>query len=138
MRRVITAFVEDVIGESLRCLRAADPHSADDIRRLPTPVIRFSQPMEQAEQSVKAFLYLNMYRHPNVMRVRDDAEKIVSRLYQAFSDDPSRLPDEWKRGISHLSPLRRQRHIGDYIAGMTDRFALHEYQRLFDETPMLG
>lgn len=131
MRRVITAFVEDVTGESLRCLRIALPQSADDIRRLPSAVVRFSEPMEQAEQSVKAFLYHNMYRHSDVMHMREKAEKIVNQLYEAFSSDPTLLPDEWKRGIDLLTPVEIKRHIGDYIAGMTDRFAMYEHKRLF-------
>jgi dGTPase len=137
MRRVITTFVEDVIGESLRGLRVASPQSCDDIRRLPESIIRFSEPMERAEQTVKAFLYLNMYRHPRVMRVREKAEGVVTKLFEAFINDPEKLPEEWRLRVKGLTPLKQTRHIGDYIAGMTDRFALLEHQRLFGEAPTL-
>jgi dGTPase len=82
---------------------------------------------------MKTFLFARMYRHPEVKRVREKADAIVRRLFQAYSDDPTAMPADWaaKAGEGESG---RARAIGDYIAGMTDRFALGEYRRLFDPT----
>ena len=90
-----------------------------------------------AEAAIKAFLKLHMYRHPRVMRVMGEAEDIVANLFARYRDDPAALPAEWQDGIAQESDAARARRIGNFIAGMTDRFALTEHQRLFDSTPEL-
>src|SRR6202012_12049 len=97
----------------------------------------FSPDVAKAEADIKAFLKLHMYRHERVMRVMREAEDIVANLFARYQDDPGALPAEWQDGITQESDAARARRIGNFIAGMTDRFALTEHQRLFDSTPEL-
>jgi dGTPase len=137
MRRVITRFVEDVIGESQRRIALLDPRSADDIRAARNPVVAFSAPMAEADRQIKGFLYPNVYRHPRVMGIRQEAARVVTELFARFMARPEDLPGEWAQDIATADPLRKARKIADYIAGMTDRYALDEHQRLFDASPDL-
>lgn len=137
VRRVITCFVEDVIDESARLLRESGVASADDIRHVGRPLVAFSDAMVEADRGIKGFLFPRMYRHPRVMRIRQEAAQVVLDLFTRFSDDPSLMPPEWQAGLEGLSVSRRARRVCDYIAGMTDRYALDEHARLFDVTPLL-
>jgi dGTPase len=134
-RRVITRFVEDVIRESGRRIAELAPADADEVRRAGHPLIAFSPGMEAADKGVKAFLFPNMYRHASVVAIRKEADRVVRDLFARFCADPSLLPTEWRptAGDEHALALR----VADYIAGMTDRFALQEHRRLFDDTPEL-
>jgi dGTPase len=136
-RRVITRFVEDVIRESERRIAEVKPACADDIRLAGRPVIAFSEAMERADRDIKAFLFPNMYRHPSVVAVRRQADSIVVDLFRSFMDDPAGLPDEWRDALDPLDTPRLARRVADYIAGMTDNFALLEHRRLFAATPDL-
>jgi dGTPase len=140
-RRVITRFVEDVIGESRRRLAALAPKSAADIRAAGRTTVCFSDAMAEADQAVKAFLYPHMYRHPRVMKIRVEAAGIVRALFAAFAEDPARMPDEWSTAARAVNGPdtegRRLRIICDYIAGMTDRYAAQEHRRLFGWAPEL-
>ncbi len=136
-RRLITRFVEDVIGESERRIAALDPADADAVRRAPGAVVAFSAAMTAADADIKRFLFANMYRHPSVVVVRQQADRVVRDLFARFGDDPSLMPEEWRRGLEDASTDRRVRRVADYIAGMTDRYALLEHRRLFDVTPEL-
>jgi dGTPase len=131
-RRVITRLVEDVLDESATRLWELAPGSADDIRRAGRAVIGFSPRMSEADASIKAFLFPKLYRHPRLMTVRQDAETIVRDLFETFSRDPTLMPEEWRREGG--DPARR---AADYIAGMTDRYAILEHRRLFASTPSL-
>lgn len=136
-RRIITRYVEDVVTESTRRLSALAPASADDIRHSDGPVVAFSPDFVVADAAVKAFLYPHMYRHPRVMAVRRKADEVVRGLYLRFTGEPELMPAEWRDGVSSADPARLARRVGDYIAGMTDGYALKEYGRLFDEVPDL-
>ena len=135
-RRVITRFVEDVVAESERRLTALDPQNADDIRQAGDTMICFSAAIREADASIKRFLYPHMYRHPEVMRVRAQAERIVRDLFRRFMDEPRAMPAEWQANLPDDEP-RLARRVADYIAGMTDRYAVLEHQRLFETTPDL-
>ncbi len=135
-RRVITRFVEDVLAESARRISALDPSDAEDIRRAQDVVIAFSPDLRGADAAIKQFLYPHMYRHPKVMEVRQHADRIVRDLFHRFCDDPAALPQEWRNELPE-DPARRARRVSDYIAGMTDPFAVMEHRRLFDDTPDL-
>jgi len=137
VRRVITRFVEDVIAESQRRLTELMPDDADAIRRADAPVIAFSPVIEKADRDIKGFLYPNMYRHPRIAPIRADAAQVVRELFERFSADPAAMPEEWAAGCDPLDEHRRARRIADYIAGMTDWYALDEHRRLFDATPSL-
>lgn len=134
VRRVITRLIEDVIVESQLRLTGVTGEGADAIRRHDAPVIAFSAAMAQAESELKTFLYHHMYRAGPVMAVRRRAEDAVSRLFLRYMDDPQALPTAWQLAHGGSDPATRARHVCDFVAGMTDRFALQEYVRLFDET----
>ncbi len=136
-RRVITRFVEDVVAESDRRIAALAPKKADDIRQASDTVICFSGLMREADAAIKRFLYAHMYRHPKVMRVRAEADDVLRDLFQRFKEEPGLMPEEWRADLSEDDEPRLARRVADYIAGMTDRYAILEHQRLFDVTPDL-
>ena len=135
VRRVITRMIEEVTAESLRRLAALMPQSAADVRAAPDAVIAFSPAMAAADKAIKGFLYPRMYRSDRVMLVMGEAEQVVRDLYAHFAAHPDDLPAEWGEGLA--DPATRARRIADYIAGMTDRYALVEHARLFPTTPEL-
>ena len=135
MRRLITRMIEDVIAETGSRLRALAPRTADDVRHATAPVGAFSAAMAEADRAIKGFLYPRMYRHPRIMRIMGDAERVVCDLFAHYSAKPEDIPAEWAQsGDSEAARLRR---IADFIAGMTDRYALVEHARLFASTPEL-
>lgn len=130
---LIGVMVEDVVAETRRRLDALKPQHADDIRRAPGPTADFSESMREELGGLRAFLHANMYRHHRVNRARSKAKRVVRALFDLFFAEPETLPPEW-RGRDDLSdPKRRARVVCDYIAGMTDRYASREHQRLFGE-----
>ncbi|MFZ3181624.1 MAG: dNTP triphosphohydrolase [Methylocystis silviterrae] len=131
VRRVITAFVEDAIGESLRRLARVSPASADEARRAGEAMVRLSPPMAEAERDIKAFLFANMYRHEKVMGVWERARDAISRLFPAFFENPELMPAEWAAQAVAVQDADRAVVVADYIAGMTDRYALGEVKRVF-------
>ena len=137
IRRTITAMIRDVLTESGTVIAAARIASADDARRAGEPLIRFSPVQAEAERGLKRFLYENVYRHDAVMRPVRLAEALLADLFEAFLADPALMPDEWSE-VDRDDALRTARRVADYIAGMTDRYAVSEHQRLFDATPDLG
>ena len=137
VRRVITRFVEDVIGEAERRLVALAPQSADDIRQASGAMVEFSAGMAEAEKSIKRFLYARMYRHPQVMRVRADASQVLRDLFRRYFAEPGLMPEDWRRDLDKADAPRRARRVADYLAGMTDRYAIQQHGLLFDDTPLL-
>jgi dGTPase len=137
VRRVITRFIEDVLDESRRLIAANGAGRLAQVRLAKRQLVGFSPEMAVADARIKGFLFANMYRHPEVKRVRDSADLVVRRLFSAFMQDPGLMPVEW-RGATEAADARiRARAISDYIAGMTDRYALTEHRRLFDGAPDL-
>jgi dGTPase len=137
IRRLIGLLIEDVIAETSRKLAALEPSSADDVRQAKTSVAGFSPATADADSAIKSFLKVRMYRHTRVMHVMDQAAGVVRDLFARYSDHPRDLPAEWSEGLDRLEEAARARRIADFIAGMTDRFALAEHTRLFDSTPEL-
>jgi dGTPase len=137
IRRLIGLLIEDVTAETRRRLTALEPRSADEVRRAPAPVAGFSPAIGDADRAIKAFLKPRMYRHARVMRVMDQAAGVVKNLFVRYSAHPEDLPAEWREGFADADEARRARRIADFIAGMTDRYALAEHARLFDSTPEL-
>jgi dGTPase len=133
-RRVITRFIEDAIGESRRRIAAAKVGSPEAVAAAAGPLVGHSPAMAAADREIKAFLFARMYRHPSVQRVRAAADAIVRRLFGAYLTDPSEMPRTW---AAKAGQGERARAVADYIAGMTDRFAIHEHVRLFDRSPEL-
>jgi dGTPase len=138
VRRVITRFVEDVVTESDRRITALAPGHADDIRATNAPVIAFSRPLAEADTTIKAFLRRRMYHHPRLLAVRQDAERVLRELFQRIVAEPEIMPEEWRAGLQAGEDGRLARRVSDFIAGMTDRYALLEHRRLFEDTPDLS
>ncbi len=136
-RRVITRFVEDVIRESERRIAALAPATVADIHAAGAPVVAFSPTIEAADAEVMRFLWKRMYRDASVVAVREKAAAIVTDLFTAFKADPSRMPPEWSADLAGASEPRIARRIADYIAGMTDTYAVLAHRKLFDATPEL-
>jgi dGTPase len=139
VRELISYLIGAVISEARRRLDVARPKSVDDVRNHGEVLIAFPAGVAQEEADIKAFLKLRMYRHPRVMRVMGEAEQILFDLFARYQRTPGDLPPEWlpPDGAHTESETERARRIGNFIAGMTDRFALTEHQRLFDSTPDL-
>ncbi len=138
VRDLISYLIGAVVSESRSRLQAAKPNSVDDVRNHGEVLIAFSPGAAQAEAEIKSFLKQRMYRHPRVMHVMGDAEQILFDLFARYQKVPGDLPPEWlPPGAEAETETERARRIGNFIAGMTDRFALTEHQRLFDSTPDL-
>ena len=137
VRQIITLMIEDVIAETRRRAGKAKPASAADVRRQDHPVVGFSPAMEEGDKAIKGFLYPRMYRHPRVMRIMRDAEAIVSDLFRHYRSSASDLPEVWRTDLNPDDDRAVARLVADYIAGMTDRFAMIEHSRIFGRTPEL-
>jgi dGTPase len=136
-RRVITRLVEDVLTASAARIGELAPASADDIRRSGLPTVGFSATMAAADRSIKAFLFPKLYKHPRLMAVRRDAEAIVRDLFGRLTREPGLLPEDWRGDLAGADGPKLARRVADYIAGMTDRYAIMEHRRLFGTTPDL-
>jgi dGTPase len=137
VRELIAYLIEAVTIETGRRLEAARPASVDDVRHYGRVLIAFPPDAAGAEAEIKAFLKLRMYRHERVMRVMGEAESILFDLFARYQRLPGDLPAEWLPPDGAGSETETARRIGNFIAGMTDRFAITEHQRLFDSTPEL-
>jgi dGTPase len=134
VRRVITRFVEDAIAESMRRIESLAPSNVDAIRGAAHPVVAFSEPMQKAVHEVKSFLFAHMYRAPQVMPARDAAARVVRRLFAKLVAEPRFMPPDWAaRAAVTKSDAKLARITADYIAGMTDRYAVTLYRRFFDD-----
>ncbi len=132
IRRVINSFVTDLTEESRRRITALDPGNADAIRRAKKPVIAFSPAMAEANHAIKDFLFAHMYRHWRVNRMSNKSRRVTEALFGLLHEDTSILPDGWRALAGEKDGPRAARTVADYIAGMTDRFALDEHRRLTD------
>jgi dGTPase len=132
IRRVINVLISDVVEESGRRLAALDPDSADRIRRAKKPVIGFSPRMADANHAIKEFLRARMYRHWRVNRMSNKARRLTADLFGLLHADPTTLPDGWRAQAGEGQPAQAAQVVCDYIAGMTDRFAIDEFKRLTD------
>lgn len=137
VRELISYMISAVVSEAVRRLDAAKPQSAHDVRHHDQPLVAFPPAVAAEEAEIKAFLKQRMYRHERVMRVMGEAEQIVFDLFARYQKSPGDLPAEWVEETERETEAGRTRRIGNFIAGMTDRFALTEHQRLFDSTPDL-
>ena len=134
VRHMIGAMVEDVIAETERRLASARPADAAALRALDRPMAAFSEAMRARQSELKAFLAEHMYRHPRVTAKRDVARRVLQELFGYYGDELQRLPEGWRRAAREAGDSRRARTVADYIAGMTDRYAVVEYNRVFDSS----
>ncbi len=131
LRRVFGVMVEDVLVTSRRHLQALNPASAQAIRDAGAPVIRFSDHLWRDLQQIRAFLFARMYRAPAVLEMRQRVTKVIEELFPLFLADTTLLPPEWREDVARArDEIALARIVGDYIAGMTDRFALETHTRL--------
>jgi dGTPase len=131
IRRLIDRMVRDVVTETGQRLARSGLTTVDDVRALREPVAAFSHEMRDHDQALKRFLHARMYRHYRVNRMSSKARRVVRELFQLFLAEPECLPGEW-RALTGGNKLETARVVADYLAGMTDRFALDEHRRLFD------
>ena len=136
-RRMITVMIADLVAETRRRLAALAPKSPDDIRAAGKATAAFSPAMEADIAGLKRFLYARVYRHDRVMRIMGDAEEVVCELFTRYLARPSDMPEAWRAASSGLCDRRLARLIANFVAGMTDRYAIEEHRRLFDGTPNL-
>jgi dGTPase len=136
LRRMINHLVTDLIDSSAARLGASGVRSIAEVRTQPRPLVGFSDATRDLNHSLKTFLREHVYKHYKVQRMTAKARRVVRELFVAFFDDPGLLPDEHgalsSRLESTLGAAGRARAVADYIAGMTDRYAILEHRRLFD------
>ena len=138
VRRQITIMVEDVIEEAQRRLAVAKPQSVEDVHGQSHALVAFSDTMCTDEKVLKRFLFKNLYFHDSVVVRRHAADKILQDLFDTCFANPSIMPSEWQSGCETLDEAARARRVADYLAGMTDNYAVREHRRLFDHTPDLA
>ena len=136
IREMIGAMVQDVLAVSRARLADLNPNSADDIRKAKTAIVDFSDDMRVQVDALRAFLYKRMYRHFTINRIWLKVERIVGDLFGAFLNEYTLMPDNWQTRVEEAGAQKdekkRARIVCDYIAGMTDRYAIREHERLFD------
>lgn len=131
VRRMIGAMVDDVMGETLHRAAASGVQSADDVRALDHALVAFSSDMAEDLARLRSFLYERMYRHWRVNRTRSQARRILGEMFSLFLREPEVLPTVWFAKSQNRDEAGRARVVCDYIAGMTDRFAIEEHRKLF-------
>ncbi len=127
-RRLITALADDLIATSSARIAEAAPRDIEEVRA-GAPLIRFSDARRAEASELKRFLYANLYRHYQVNQMRSKASRVLRELYEAFVAEPGLLPPDYRAETGQ--PGRQARRVADYIAGMTDRYAIREHKRLF-------
>ena len=136
VRRMIDRQVQDLVSNTRAALQQADPRDVDEVRARPGALIGFGDAMQQRHLELKRFLLHNLYRHYRVHRMAAKARRIVQDLFEAFFEDIRLLPVESREHIARLETRcgtsGRARGVSDYVAGMTDRFAIGEHRRIFD------
>lgn len=132
IRRLIDSMVSDLLAETGHRLSRIRPENVEDVRLAGEPIVAFSPEMVANDKALKEFLHRRMYRHYKVNRMMSKAKRVVESLFQLFLAEPNVLPPEWARHCDGPGTARTARRAADYIAGMTDGFALGEHARLFD------
>ena len=132
IRVVINALATDLTQQTRRNLEVLKPASADDIRYADAPVVAFSPEMRRQNAAIRKFLYARMYRHWRVSRMTRKARIALGEIFSILSEEPTLLPPPWRDRAKATDDVGQRRLVADYIAGMTDRFAMEEHRRLTD------
>ena len=135
VRSQIGRMVNDLLDETRRSIAESGVETVEDVRAAGRALVRFSTEMREAERGLKAFMYANLYHHPAQLAAADFARRIVAGVFAAYADDPRLLPDDWRAALPEAEPAR-SRHIADFIAGMTDRYAIARYRELVGEVAL--
>ena len=131
IRRLISLMIEDVVAESRSRLARAAPPSADAIRRSDRAMIGMSADVAQGDRDLKAFLFANMYRHARVDETSERGRRVVAGIFRRYLEEPESLPGDWRENARRSGPGELPRLACDFVAGMTDRYAMSEHERLF-------
>ncbi len=136
IRRMMGEMVDDVLEQTTKSLKSLNPSSPDDVRACKKQIVSFSSEMHKSVEDLRAFLFARMYRHYSLQRIWMKVERIIPDLFNAFINKYTLLPDHWQRRVEEAGGLTndkaRARIVCDYIAGMTDRYAIREHERIFD------
>ncbi len=137
VRRMIGQVVTDLIEETARRIADAGVHSIEDVRHQPAPLVAYTDPVREQTLELKRFLRLNLYQHESVKRVTDGSVRFLKELFQVFMEDTRRLPPQYqdKLRAAAVGDEEKARVVADYVAGMTDRYALREHARLTGSGP---
>ncbi|HET7176436.1 MAG TPA: deoxyguanosinetriphosphate triphosphohydrolase [Gammaproteobacteria bacterium] len=134
VRRMVNTLVTDLMHESQKCIDAAAPENIDAVRALKKPLIGFSEPVAEKSAELQRFLHKRLYEHPRVRQMTENAREMVQGLFKTYFEDPSRMTAEYaeraKQEEREKGEPGRARIVADYIAGMTDRYATKECQRI--------
>lgn len=133
IRRMIHHMVMDVLATTQAGLKEYHIETDADIRAMDKAIIRFSAPMQAHQEILRQFLMGHMYRHDKLVHMTTKAKQLVEELFYAFFEDISLLPEEWQQAVKGKEEKVRAEYMGDYIAGMTDRYAIQEYERVYDK-----
>lgn len=129
IRRLIGLEVSDLVYQTNLRIRESNVRSVEELQSLPYPVIGFSEDLHRRNRQLKDFLFTKLYRHYRVVRMAVKAERVLTDLFNAYTSEPSILPQHIQEQINEFG---LQRTVCDYLAGMTDRFAIEEHQKIFD------
>ena len=129
VRGQIGAMVNDLIAETRERVAASGVETVEDVRAAGRALAGFSDAMREAERDLKRFMYANLYHHPVQRAAADAAHGVVSGLFAAYLADPAALPPEWRARLPDGEPWR-SRHVADFIAGMTDLYAINRYREV--------
>ena len=130
IRNIIDVQVQDVVANSAKSIASANPKNADDVRKQPAPLIRYSEQLHKANASLRKFLYANVYYHPRVAEVNERACEMLKKVFEGYVVDPKQLGEVATR---RLEQEGLHRTVCDYVAGMTDRYLMEEYARITGE-----
>ncbi len=136
VRRVISGMVADVLSHATKSATKTGVKSADAVRALHKPLITFSAQMHENNKVLQGFLSQSMYRHARVLEIMDRAQRVIRDLFAAYMNDEKLLPDDWRETHPRTDQNRYARQVCDFIAGMTDRYALDQHKRMFDLDPL--
>ncbi|MEL6473052.1 MAG: deoxyguanosinetriphosphate triphosphohydrolase [Pseudomonadota bacterium] len=137
VRRLIGLWINDLTAETRRRAEHHKPETVEAVRSMAEPLVAFSEELEVRQRVLRAFLYERMYKHYKVNRMRSQAKRMLRDLFTLFHAEPDTLPPPWRNDAIQAEPGRRARLVCDYIAGMTDNFAIEEHRRLFNLDSMI-
>ena len=138
VRRLIGIWVTDLVEETNRRIQEYEPKNAQDVRSLSTPIVGFSRHIKRQLHELRAFLSKKMYNHYKVNRMRSRAKRVLRELFELYLEEPETLPFTWRQQVElGTSNTKKARIVCDYIAGMTDSFAIEEHRRLFNLDSMI-
>ncbi len=136
VRRTIAMMARDAQGEAAARIARMQPASAVDVRRQRVPLVTFSTRMKSANETLQAFLSQRMYRHARVLDIMDRAQRVMRDLFMAYMETPSLLPEDWRDETATSGGPVHARQVCDFLAGMTDRYAMEQHRRMFDLEPL--